>query len=28
VNEVARQLIGVIPHVIGNLQSFNQQRAM
>lgn len=27
-NEVVRQLIGVIPHVIGNLQSFSQQRAM
>jgi hypothetical protein len=24
--DVTRQLIGVIPQVIGNLQSFNQQR--
>ena len=26
VADVARQLIGVIPQVIGNLQAFNQQR--
>jgi hypothetical protein len=26
VADVTRQLIGVIPQVIGNLQAFNQQR--
>lgn len=28
INEVVRQLIGVIPQVIGNLQAFGQQRQM
>jgi hypothetical protein len=26
VMEITRQLVGVIPQVIGNLQAFNQQR--
>jgi hypothetical protein len=26
VNEVARQLVGIIPQVVGNLRTFNQQR--
>ena len=26
VSDITRQLIGVIPQVIGNLQAFNQQR--